>query len=298
MSNERGAETVLNLKIDKVLGSDCSTFAIGGVLESLVTVESEADLAAFLSYSFYNKLSYGVLGNGSNILFPDAGLHYPLIKLGGGFSYVSEIGADEFEVGAGYSLIALSAKLSKLGFSGLEFACGIPASVGGGVFMNAGAFGGSLSDIILWVDIIEATGEKRRLAPSEMQFAYRRSVIPTGSVIIAVGIKLKKDDRDQIEARRLNFMSERRAKQPLEYPSAGSIFKNPTGKKSAGYLLEEVHLKGYTIGGAMFSEKHANWIVNINREATAADVKALILEAQKRVRAAYGIELKTELKIL
>ena len=278
-------------------GVNFSTFRIGGELSCLLEVESTLLLKKILSVINSFKAKYRILGRGSNILFPDEGISEPIIKLGKKFNSIVKISNDEYAIGGATSLIELSAKTSRLGLAGLEFAGGIPASLGGAVIMNAGAYGSQLADIISWVDVIFQDGHEERIYENQLDFSYRHCNIPVGGIVVSVGIKLVESDPINTETLRLNLLEQRRDKQPLEYPSAGSIFKNPDFDRSAGWLLDQVGMKGVTIGGAMFAQKHANWIVNIEGKAKAKDVKELIDLAQKKVLSAYNIKLEPELKI-
>ena len=269
-----------------------STFAIGGELSCYVEVADKDSLVKVHQILDGEKTLF--IGNGGNLLFPDTEYSLPVIKLGRGFNYTVELSDTEFEVGGATSLVALSAKMSEQGLSGLEFAAGIPASVGGAVSMNAGAHGSSISNVITGVECLLSDGTLRYFEKEELEFGYRYSKLP--GIVSAVTIKLEAADKAFTAAKRKEFLEIRRAKQPLEYPSAGSIFKNPS--TAAGFLLEQVGLKGYVVGGAKYSEKHANWIVNYSRNACASDVLTLINEGQERVQKSFGIELECEIKIL
>ncbi len=271
-----------------------STFAIGGELSCFIEVVDKDSLVK--TFQILNNEKTLFIGNGSNLLFPDTEYSLPVIKLGRGFNYTKELSNTEFEVGGATSLIALSAKMSEQGLSGLEFAAGIPASVGGAVAMNAGAHASSISNVIAGVECLLPNDTTRYFKKEELEFGYRYSKLP--GFVSAVTIKLEATDKTLTQAKRKEFLEIRRTKQPLEYPSAGSIFKNPSTEQSAGFLLEQVGLKGYVVGGAKYSEKHANWIVNFSRKACAADVLALINEGQERVQKSFGIELECEIKII
>ena len=277
-----------------VSAASCTTFAVGGPLACLAEPQNIDELRRLLRFLEAQKLPWRVLGNGSNLLVSDSGLAECVVRLGRGFRSVTPLGNAEFEVGAGAALMTLSRELSEQGYSGLEFAGGIPAAMGGAVRMNAGAHGGEMAQVLTRVSWVTADGEEVTAAAAALAFAYRRSELPPGVVVSSMVLKLTPSDAAECIARRAKFLAERRAKQPLASPSAGSVFKNPSPDRSAGYLIEKAGLKGRRIGGAEVSAMHANWIINPSRAASAEDVHALIKLCQDEVRAKFGVELQAE----
>lgn len=271
-----------------------TTYAIGGPAAFLIEPDSEAALARCLSYLSACGLPYKVLGGGSNLLVSDAGVHGWVIKLGRSFRYVRELEEEgSYEVGAATALMSLSRDLSKQGWSGLEFAGGIPASLGGAVRMNAGAHGGQMADIVQDVSVVTEDGERLVIALAELGYSYRRSQLPKGSVVTGARLKLTSGRAEEVLARRSEHLAARKAAQPLSAPSAGSVFKNPPGE-SAGLLIERAGLKGTKRGGAEISDKHGNWIVNPGKSARAEEVRELIEICRSEVGERFGIELEQE----
>jgi UDP-N-acetylmuramate dehydrogenase len=242
-------------------------------------------------------VSWRVLGNGSNLLIDDAGIETCVIRLGKGFRFLREAAAGEFVVGGATSLMTISRELSDRGYSGLEFAGGIPASLGGAVRMNAGAHGGEMAQVLHSVTAVHGRGETVTLNAADLRFAYRHSELPPGAIVTEARLTLTPGDAQRSAELRAKFLAERKARQPLTVPCAGSIFKNPPGSKSAGALIESTGLKGTWNGGAQVSELHANWIVNPKRTATAAEVLQLITKCQEQVLAQHGVELHPELVV-
>lgn len=284
----------LGLRVrSNVLGSACTTFSIGGPLACLIEPSDLAELSAVCKLLREEGLAPRILGAGSNILLPDEGVFDPIIRLGAGFRNV-QITSAVVEAGAASSLMSLARSVSDTGLSGLEFAGGIPASVGGAVFMNAGAHGGEISQVLERVRVLLADGQVAELRASELGMSYRHTKLPAGAIVVAACFRLVESDKTQTAQRRAAFLAERKARQPLHLPSAGSVFRNPPGAKSAGALLEAAGLKGFAIGGAAYADSHANWIVNPQRKAQASDVKALIQQGQAKVHALNGTSLIPE----
>ena len=220
-----------------------------------------------------------------------------VIKLDGDFKEIRMIDSETVYCGAGATLAALCKFALNNSLSGLEFAWGIPGTVGGAVFMNAGAYGGEMKDVVYSVSHITNSGDIGRIEAENLEFGYRTSVYrKNGCIITGAVFKLKKDDPEEIQNRMNDYMNRRSAKQPLEYPSAGSVFKRPEGA-FAGALIEQCGLKGKTVGGAQVSEKHAGFIINKSK-ATANDVKQLVSEIQKTVEDETGYKLECELIFL
>lgn len=238
-----------------------------------------------------------MLGNGSNILVDDNGMDCAVIKLDGDFKEIRMIDSETVYCGAGATLAALCKFALNNSLSGLEFAWGIPGSVGGAAFMNAGAYGGEMKDVVVSVNHITDDGAIGRIDKENLEFGYRTSVYRNNNCIITgITLKLKSDNPDDIRHRMDDFMSRRIDKQPLEFPSAGSVFKRPEGNY-AGALIEQCGFKGKGVGGAEVSEKHAGFIIN-KSNATAKDVKELISQIQTTVKKETGYDLECELIML
>ena len=238
-----------------------------------------------------------ILGNGSNLLVSDDGIRGVVIRLDGDFRKITLLDDTTIFCGAGATLAYLCKFALNCGLSGLEFAWGIPGTVGGAVFMNAGAYDGEMKDVVHSVSHISPSGEIGRTEKDDLNFGYRTSIYRSNNMIITgVTLKLKKGNPDEIREKMDDYMLRRSTKQPLEYPSAGSVFKRPEGN-FAGALIEQCGLKGKTCGGAQVSEKHAGFIIN-KSNATAKDVRDLIGEIQKTVSDKTGYNLECELIIL
>ena len=274
-----------------------TTFKIGGVADTYVKVTSLSKLSTILKECRESDIDYMIIGNGSNILASDDGYRGVVIRLDGDFRKIALVDDDTVYCGAGATLAALCKFALNNGLSGLEFAWGIPGSVGGAVFMNAGAYGGEMKDVVYSVNHLTKNGEPGRTEKDDLQFGYRTSVYRQNNAIITgATLLLRKDNPEDIRARMDDYLGRRSSKQPLEYPSAGSVFKRPAGAY-AGALIEQCGLKGHSHGGAQVSEKHAGFIIN-KANANANDVKSLIREVQTKVYDETGFNLECELIIL
>lgn len=274
-----------------------TSFKIGGKADVYIKVTNLSQLMKILKECDACKEKYILFGNGSNVLVPDEGIHGTVLRLDGDFRNISLIDDTTIYCGAGAALGSLCKFAQKCGLSGLEYAWGIPGTVGGAVFMNAGAYGGEMKDVVYSVSHITNSGDIGRIEAENLEFGYRTSVYrKNGCIITGAVFKLKKDDPEEIQNRMNDYMNRRSAKQPLEYPSAGSVFKRPEGA-FAGALIEQCGLKGMTVGGAQVSEKHAGFIINKSK-ATANDVKQLVSEIQKTVEDETGYKLECELIFL
>lgn len=274
-----------------------TSFKIGGPVDAYIKVTSLSKLRKILMECKNNNAQYTLLGNGSNVLVDDSGIRGTVIRLDGDFRFITLVDETTIYCGAGATLAYLCKFALKCGLTGLEFAWGIPGTVGGAVFMNAGAYDGEMKDVVYSVSHISKDGEIGRIDKDNLNFGYRTSVYRSnGYIITGVTLKLKKGNAKEIQAKMDDFMSRRTSKQPLEYPSAGSVFKRPQGNY-AGALIEQCGLKGKTVGGAQVSEKHAGFIIN-KSDATAADVKNLVKEIQAEVCEKTGYQLECELIIL
>ena len=275
-----------------------TTFQIGGPCEFLARPYDDGQVAALVRFCTQNGIRYRVIGNGSNLLVPDGGLSGVVIQLGSNFSWIRKsLKPGEIISAAGASLSALAHFAQQESLTGMEFAWGIPGNVGGAVYMNAGAYGGEMKDVVVSVDYVDEMGNTRTAGADDLQFGYRKSIFTDKNwVITKVKIRLAPGNGEEIRAKMDDLMARRKEKQPLEYPSAGSVFKRPEGA-FAGALIEQCGLKGRTVGGAQVSEKHAGFIVNIGG-ATARDVNELVRIIQQEVAEKTGYRLECELKQL
>lgn len=299
-------DTTIIYNLAKVLECDArrnepmsrhTTFKIGGNASTYIKVGTLSKLSAILRECNNSNIDYMIIGNGSNLLVSDDGLDKVIIRLDGELRNIALIDETTIYCGSGASLAALCKFALKNGLTGLEFAWGIPGSVGGAVFMNAGAYGGEMKDVVYSVSHINKSGEIGRIEKEDLQFGYRNSVYRTNECIITgVTIKLKKAQKNEIQEKMNDYLYRRTSKQPLEFPSAGSVFKRPEGA-FAGALIEQCGLKGKCIGGAQVSDKHAGFIIN-KSNATSKDVKELIKEVQNTVKAETGYDLECEIIML
>lgn len=274
-----------------------TSFKIGGNADVYIKVNNLSKLSTILKECQDSDVDYMLLGNGSNLLVSDDGIRGVVIRLDGDFRKITLLDDTTIFCGAGATLAYLCKFALNCGLSGLEFAWGIPGTVGGAVFMNAGAYDGEMKDVVHSVSHISPSGEIGRIENDDLNFGYRTSVYRSNNMIITgVTLKLKKGNSDEIRAKMDDYMSRRSTKQPLEYPSAGSVFKRPEGN-FAGALIEQCGLKGKICGGAQVSEKHAGFIIN-KSNATAKDVRDLISEIQKTVSDKTGYNLECEMIIL
>lgn len=274
-----------------------TTFQIGGPADRFVTVESVPQLQGALRAAGEAGVPWLVLGKGSNLLVRDKGFRGAVVALSGDFKKLERLEGGRVRAGAGASLAALCAFARDQGLSGLEFAWGIPGSVGGAAYMDAGAYGGEMRDVVARVCHLTPQGEVAQAAGEELAFGYRKSRYTGGrEVILWVEFCLAPGDPHQIAAKMDDLMGRRKAKQPYDMPSAGSVFKRPEGYFAAA-LIEECGLKGRAVGAAQISQKHAGFIVN-NGGASCADVLALIRLAQEEVYAQKGVRLETEVRVI
>lgn len=272
-----------------------TSFRIGGKAKLFIEPQNEKELSSVIGTCNKNDIEYFVLGNGSNLLVSDEGVLKPVIHLGKGFDSLEMPDETTIVAKAGASLSSLCKLALSKELTGLEFAYGIPGSVGGAAFMNAGAYGGEMKDVVYSCAHIDRKGDFGSFGKDELAFGYRRSVYSeNGFVITEVTFKLHKGNRDEIEGKMNELLQKRIDKQPLNYPSAGSVFKRPEGY-FAGALIEQSGLKGKAIGGAAVSEKHAGFIVNTGN-ATCGDVTKLIDLCKSTVFEKFGVRLETEIK--
>ncbi|WP_298000075.1 UDP-N-acetylmuramate dehydrogenase [uncultured Phascolarctobacterium sp.] len=273
-----------------------TSFHIGGPAELMAQPQSEAELQSLLLKAAEAAVPVTLVGNGSNLLVRDKGIRGLVIKLGSMLRDI-KVSGNVLTFGSGVSLAQASKKAAELGLSGMEFAVGIPGSIGGAVYMNAGAYDGEMSKVVKSVRVMDAAGEVSELSAGELDFGYRHSALQGSSKIVtSVTVELAAGDKQAIAEKMADFSNRRITKQPLELPSAGSMFKRPPGY-FAGTLIDQTGLKGYTVGGAQVSTKHAGFVVNIGG-ATAADVLQLISDVQAKVFAAHGVHLEPEVLVL
>ena len=273
-----------------------TSFRIGGPARRIAFPANAAQVAKLMGLAQECGVQPFILGKGTNLLVADEGLDTLVIKVAENMNEIRQLDEVTIEADAGISLARLAVFAQQLGLSGLEFAHGIPGSLGGGVYMNAGAYGGEMKQVVTEVRALYGN-EVRVFSAEEAQFAYRHSAFcDNGAVVLSAKFRLTPDDPAAIKARMDDFMGRRKQSQPLEYPSAGSTFKRPTGYY-AGPLIEQAGLKGFTIGGAQVSRKHAGFVINIG-EATCTDVCELIRQVQEKVQAEAGVLLEPEVKII
>jgi UDP-N-acetylmuramate dehydrogenase len=275
--------------------ADLTSFRIGGPADLFVAVENEAELGEVMAAAHCEGVQVFCLGAGTNLLVSDRGVRGLVVRLGEGFRRI-EINHLHVVSGAAVDFGALVETVVDLGMAGLEFGEGIPGSVGGGLVMNAGAFGGEIAKVVTLVHGVTANGDLKPLTNREVGFAYRRTALPPGFIITRVEFELMPGDRYALRARVAELHEKRAARQPRGVPNAGSIFKNPPGN-FAGRLLEGAGLKGTRVGGAAFSDQHANFIVNLGG-ARAEEVRALIEMARSKVKEQSGVWLEPEVRLV
>ncbi|MDW7652434.1 MAG: UDP-N-acetylmuramate dehydrogenase [Bacillota bacterium] len=271
-----------------------TSFKIGGPADLYVEPETTAELVAVLTVLRQKGIPWFILGSGTNLLVNDRGYRGAVLRLGGDFCRTAYDGP-VVEAGAAVKLAVLARDAGRRGLAGLEFAAGIPGSVGGALVMNAGAHGGAVSDCLLEAVVLDRDLELHRLAHDALGLSYRKSSLPPESVVCSVKLGLKPGNKEALEEKSREYLAFRRDRQPRQ-PNAGSIFKNPPSD-AAGRLIEAAGLKGHRSGGAKISEVHANFIVNCG-EATAEDVLSLIETAKASVVKQFGVTLELEVRLL
>ena len=271
-----------------------TTFRIGGPADYFVMPETVEELRDILALCKEEGLPYFILGNGSNLLVGDKGFRGVVIQLYKNFDGLS-IEGTRVTAKSGAMLIRVAKEAGKAGLTGLEFASGIPGTIGGAMVMNAGAYGGEMKDVVTAVTVLTKDGDIKTLTGSEMNFRYRGSVVEDeGYIVLETVMELKIGNLEEIQARIDELSLQRRTKQPIEYPSAGSTFKRPEGY-FAGKLIQDTNLRGYQVGGAQVSEKHCGFVINAGG-ATAADVMQLMQDVSDKVNAQFGVTLEPEVK--
>ncbi len=286
-----------NLLLDEPM-KGYTTFRVGGPAKWMAAPEDEQQLRIILKICKETNMPYFVLGRGSNLLVSDRGFDGVVINLRKNFTKITtDKEAKTITAEAGASLPAVSQAALSAGLTGLEFAAGIPGTMGGGLFMNAGAYGGELKQIVTEAAVMAPDGVIRHVPNEKMELGHRlSSFMRTDEIILSVTMQLADGDPQSIKAMMDDFNARRRDKQPLEYPSAGSTFKRPTGY-FAGKLIEDAGLKGFSVGGAEVSEKHAGFVINTGT-ATASDIWNLCQEVRKRVFVQFGVELEPEIQMV
>ena len=285
-----------NCIVRDALMKNYTTFRIGGPADLLIQPSSEEELIRIAAYLRQKDISAVVLGNGSNVLVKDGGIRGVVIKIGKNMGNIRTEG-EELTAEAGALLSAAALAAADGGLAGMEFAAGIPGSVGGAVFMNAGAYGGEMSQIIVSCRALMPDGALREFSKEELKLGYRTSVFSqNGGIVTSCRMKLQAGDRETIYGYMRELAGRRTEKQPLNLPSAGSTFKRPEGY-FAGKLIQDSGCRGLRVGGARISQKHAGFVVN-EADASAEDVIRLIRLVQMRVRDCFGVDLEPEVRII
>lgn len=273
-----------------------TSLRIGGAAEIMAFPKNREELAKILKTSVLLDSKYVILGAGTNVLAPDQGIPGLVICLKDCLDGMEQLDATHIRLMGGVTMSRGAGFAANLGLSGLEFSHGIPGSVGGGVYMNAGAYGGEIKDVCESVEVMDPQGNIRRLSNAEMGFSYRHSILEeTGDIVISADFRLTETPSEEIWARMKELIAKRSASQPLDLPSAGSAFKRPTGGYAAA-LIEQAGLKGFQVGGAAISTKHAGFAVNLGN-ATAEDMKQLLRQVSDKVYENSGIRLEPEIRI-
>jgi UDP-N-acetylmuramate dehydrogenase len=300
--DERHRKAIRQALGDDVL-FDCpmsryTTFRVGGNAAALCTCNELSQLRWLIAYAGGEDLPVLFVGRGSNLLFRDTGFAGLVIRLAGVLAaFVEEVSEPpRLVAGGGAALSEILSYCRRRGLSGLEFLAGVPGTAGGAVAMNAGAWGQEIGTIVREILLMGMDGEVSAKSGSELRFGYRSVSIPAGNVIVRVSLNLMRGDPQGVDSQMAEYLIRRKAVQPLDHPSGGSVFKNPPGD-FAGRLIESAGLKGERAGGAMISPKHANFIVNTG-DAKASDVLALMELARKTVRERTGVELEPEIRVV
>ncbi|HEY2772348.1 MAG TPA: UDP-N-acetylmuramate dehydrogenase [Solirubrobacteraceae bacterium] len=279
--------------------SRLTTIRTGGAAELFARVGTLDELGRLVAWAVAEEVQVGVVGSGSNLLIADAGVRGLVLKLDRELSEI-EVDGTRMRCGAGARLPAVSARAAQAGLTGIEFGVNIPGTVGGAVRMNANAYGGELARVLEWVDVVGPAGTERR-TPDALGFAYRRSNLGSGEIVARAEFALAPAASDEVKATLADMRQRRRTAQPSGIKTFGSTFKNPDDPRAegrtAGQLLEAAGCRGLRIGGASFSEKHANFVEN-HGDATTADVIALMAEGRRRVKEQFGVALEPEVQAL
>ena len=305
MEKKDAVQTLVNQWKENKIGVICdapmkeyTSFKAGGNAAALVTVETADQLQQVLANVHHAGVPSMLLGNGSNTLFKDSGYGGVVIKLGESFSACEHLGGGLVTAGASVLMSVLAKYLLRESLSGFEFASGIPGSLGGAVFMNAGAYGGEIKDILVSATAVSRDGsEIREFTEEELDLSYRHSVLEeNGYIVISAKLQLQPGVQEEIQAKMRELMEKRNSKQPVQYPSAGSTFKRPEGY-FAGKLIEDAGLKGVAVGGAQVSVLHSGFVINTGG-ATATDILDLMALVQNTVYDKFGVKLEPEVRII
>jgi UDP-N-acetylenolpyruvoylglucosamine reductase len=276
-----------------------TTIRTGGHADFFARVNSTERLSGLLAWAQDNEIAVGAVGSGSNLLIADEGFRGLVLKLDGALAGIEQDGT-RLLCGGGARLPQAAARAAREGLSGLEFGVNIPGTVGGAVKMNANAYGGDLARVLEWVEVATAKGTDRR-RPEHLGFRYRRSNLGEREVVARAAFALSPAEPETVKSTLADMRASRKAAQPSGIKTFGSTFKNPDDaraeRRTAGVLLDQAGCRGLTVGGARFSEKHANFVENMG-DATTADVVALMLEGKRRVRERFGVELEPEVQFL
>lgn len=301
MNKYKGLEDIIGenkIKYNESM-KNYTTMRVGGNCDAIVFPNSIEEIKKIVEYCKKEDIKFYVIGNGSNLLVRDEGIHALIIKIGCKFNEII-VNDDVIEVTAGVSMPVISQVARKNSLTGLEFACGIPGTIGGGIKMNAGAYGSELSNVVLSVTYMNENLDIKTITNKECKFGYRKSIFLDNPkyIILSATFKLKKGNFEEIERKMNENSLARKTKQPLEYPNFGSVFKRPEGY-FVGKLVQDAGLRGYTIGGVQVSIKHTGFIVNIDREkATCKDVLKLIEHIQNIVYEKFKVKLIPEVVII
>lgn len=280
----------------KELMNKHTTFRVGGPAAYYVLPDKKEQLAKILKLCSQSEVPYYILGNGSNLLVSDQGFQGVVIAMEEGFHQI-EVRDQRVMAGAGAMLSRISKAALKENLAGMEFAAGIPGTLGGAVVMNAGAYGGEMKHMIEMVTVMDRSGRVMNLTAEELELGYRTSnVLKNHYIVLEAVLRLHPGDQDAIGLRMEELSRQRKLKQPLEYPSAGSTFKRPEGY-FAGKLIDDAGLRGYQVGGAQISEKHCGFVINKDH-ASAEDIMELCRAVSQKVQASFGVELEMEVKTL
>ena len=281
-------------EVKEIKLSDYSTYRVGGK-STMVYVDSINSLIKLLKYLNTNEVKHKVIGNASNLIFSDSGYNGVLINLSK-ISYIRKY-KNYFTVSSGYSLIKFSNEISNMGYIGLEFATGIPGQIGGAVFMNAGCYGSDISKVLYKAKVLTSDYKVKTIYNKDLKFDYRDSILRYKDyILLTATFKLEKGNIEEIKTKIEEYRLKRYNSQPLEYPNAGSVFRNPEGF-SAGKLIDDLGLKGTSIGGAYVSYKHANFIIN-KENATSKDIISLINLIERKIKEEYNLDLECEQEIV
>lgn len=273
-----------------------TTFRIGGPADYYVMPANAKQIAEIMKVCRRENISYYIIGNGSNLLVGDGGIRGVVIQIYKNYNRIQAEGM-RMKVQAGAMLSAVSRRAQEAELTGLEFASGIPGTIGGAAVMNAGAYGGEMKDVIAAADVLTSEGEIITIPVEDMKLGYRTSIFKEKEyIVLDVVLELKKGNGEQIRAKMTELKERRVSKQPLEYPSAGSTFKRPEGY-FAGKLIQDAGLRGYRVGNAQVAEKHCGFVIN-RGDATAEEVMQLIRDVQRKVKEEFQVDLETEVKFM